>query len=60
MITPTVTEIPRSFSAVGHDTFIDGARDAVPGVGGAVTHLPIAARPAANADARRETFPRAA
>jgi hypothetical protein len=70
MLTPTVTEIPRTLSAVGRDTFIDGA-DPVPhsrprsrpaartlrvAQAPSMGHLPRAAGPAASA----MTFPRAA
>jgi len=30
MLTPVVTEIPRTLNAVAHDTFIDGAGDSRP------------------------------
>ena len=64
MLTPTVTEIPRPLSAVGRDTFIDGAgpvphsrprraADAplslAPAQARIVRHFPVAAQPPARA-----------
>jgi hypothetical protein len=53
MITPTVTEIPRTFTAIGRDTFLDGARDAGAGSPSRAWPRPAGARtrPAAPAPA---------
>jgi hypothetical protein len=51
MLTPIVTEIPRTLNAVAHDTFIDEARDVVARVPTRSRRAAASTRPAQPDDA---------